>query len=401
MNQNKLKRGQRPINWKNNCPKFYEYYKTNHPDWSDEECEDAARKFNKSRNWQCVEYYQKKYPYKSLEECEELRKIAILNKNKNHPFNIEYYRQRFPDATEDELMEMLSNHAKKNNFQNIEYYRQRFPDATEDELMEMLNSAKNDYLKKLPNNRGEKNPSHRSKTTELERKQRSPKCIEFYEYRFPGLSKEEYEKMVNNHKIYAASKLTPNKHSTKIEYWLAKGYNEKDAREKLSERQQTFTLEQCIEKYGKIKGKAVFEDRQKRWQKSLRENFLKYGDGRSPSSEFAYDIIGDICERLCINRPKKEKYLTDGEGNHYSYDFQLGKKIIEFNGDYWHMNPSMYKVDDIHKTTKKTAREIWDKDHKKQICAEKHGYKILYIWESEYNASRDEVIKKCMNFLIS
>lgn len=370
MNQNKLKRGQRPTNWKNNCPKFYEYYKTNHPDWSDEECKDAVRKFNKSCNWQCVEYYQKKYPYKSLEECEELRKIAILNKNKNHPFNIEYYRQRFPDATEDELMEML-------------------------------NRAKNDYLKKRPDNRGEKNPSHRSKTTELERKQRSPKCIEFYESRFPGLSKEEYEKMVTDHKIYTASKLTPDKHSTKIEYWLAKGYNEKDAREKLSERQQTFTLEYCIEKYGKKKGKAVFEDRQKRWQKSLREHFLKYGDGRSPSSEFAYDIIGDICGRLCINRPRKEKYLTDGEGNHYSYDFQLGKKIIEFNGDYWHMNPLMYKADDIHKTTKKTAQEIWDKDHKKQLCAEKHGYKILYIWESEYNASRDEVIKKCMNFLIS
>ena len=78
--------------------------------------------------------------------------------------------------------------------------------------------------------------------------------------------------------------------------------------------------------------------------------------------------------------------------------FVIIKKIIEFNGDYWHMNPKIYKANDINKTKKLTAQEIWDFDKRKMECAEEHGYKVLYIWESEYNESRSAVIKKCMEF---
>ena len=116
----KLKRGERPKDWKNYCPKFKEYYKFHNPEWNDEKCIMEAKKYNKSINWQCIEFYQKKYPHKSLEECEELRKKAISKKNKNHSFNIEYYRERYPEASEEELQKMLSDHAKSNNFQNID-----------------------------------------------------------------------------------------------------------------------------------------------------------------------------------------------------------------------------------------------------------------------------------------
>lgn len=108
----KLKRGQRPIDWKENCEKFYEYYHKRNPDWTIEQCKEAAKKFNRSINWQCIEFYQKKYPDKTLEECEEMRKQAIAEKNENHSFNIEYYRKRFPNASEEELKQMLID-AKK------------------------------------------------------------------------------------------------------------------------------------------------------------------------------------------------------------------------------------------------------------------------------------------------
>ena len=399
--QKKLKRGQRPEGWKNSCPKFKEYYSTLNPNWSDQECVEAARKYCRSINWQCIEFYTKKYPDKTLEECEKLRKEAIFNKRSNSPQYIEYYQKRFPNATEEEQLEMLNKYTKENNFQSIEYYQKRFPNATEEEQLEMLNNAKKDYLAKRPDNSGENNPAHRSKTSSLERRQRSPKCIEFYQLKYPGLTIEDYENMVNEHKKLTASCLTPEKHSTKIEYWLAKGYAEEEAKIKLSERQRTFDLKYCINKYGEEEGRRVFEERQIKWQKSLRENFLKYGDGRSAGSEFAYSLIGDICKRLCIKRPLKEKYISDKDGNHYSYDFCLNKKFIEFNGDYWHMNPKLYKATDINKTSKKTAQEIWDYDAKKKKCAEDCGYKILYIWESEYIESKEKVIKKCMKFLTS
>ena len=365
-----LKRGQRPADWKNHCPKFKEYYSTQNPEWSEEECIKAAKKYCREINWQCIEFYQKKYPDKTLEECENLRKEAVFNK-------------------------------RCNSQQYIEYYEKRFPDATPEERIEMLNNAKKNYLSKRPNNSGGNNPAHKSKTSELERRQRSPKCIEFYELRYPNLTEKEYIDMVNEHKKLTNSRLTPDKYSTKIEYWTTKGYSVEEAQKKLDEKnkERSFTLEKCIRKYGVEEGTRKFNKRQEKWLKSLYKNFEKYGDGRSCGSEFAYDVISCICDRLYINKPIKEKFMTDEDGSCYSYDFKLNKKLIEFNEDYWHMNPSIYKENDINNTTKKTAKEIWDYDYKKKLCAERHGYKLLYIWESEYKESRDKVIKKCIKFL--
>ena len=390
----KLKRGQRPENWKENCEKFPEYYKKNNPEWSDEQCKDAAKKFNKSHNWQCIEYYIRKHPNKTLEECEIIRKNAIESKNRNHPFSIEYYRERFPDASEKELNEMLSTHAKKNNFQNIEYYRERFPDANEKELNEMLMKAKNDYLAKRPDNSGENNPGHKSKTTDLERRQRSPKCIEFYELRFPGHTQEEYKQMVDDHKKYNTSKLTPEKYSTKIEYWLAKGYTEEEGRIMISKRQRTFTLEYCIEKYGDEKGRDIFNKRQEKWMKSFKnsiKNNIKNGVQSS-------NIADEFFNKLESIVPGGAREVLHGR---YAFDYINNNKIIEFNGDYWHMNPKIYKKDVINKTTGRSAQEIWKRDNEKRKYALGKGYEYYVIWESEYRNDPDAIIKECMEYLKS
>ena len=146
----KLKKGEHPENWRENCKKFAEYYKKRNPEWSGDRCVEEAKKYNRSINWQCVEYYQRLYPKKTVQECEEMRLRAIVKKRENHPFNIEYYRKRYPEASEEELLKMLSD-------------------------------AKRKYAKNRPDNSGVNNPAHHSKTTALERRQRSPKCIEFYQ----------------------------------------------------------------------------------------------------------------------------------------------------------------------------------------------------------------------------
>lgn len=391
----KLKRGQKPANWKEDCKKFSEYYQKRNPSWTSEQCKEAAKKFNRSINWQCVEFYQNKHPDKTLEECEQLRKEAILKKNKNHSFNIEYYRERYPEASKEELQKMLSDHAKSNNFQNIEYYRKRYPDASEEELQKMLNDAKKDYLKKRPDNSGENNPAHHSKTSELERKQRSPKCIEFYQKKYPGLTDEEYINMVKEHKKLTASRLTPEKHSTKIEYWLAKGYNKEEAIEKLSERQRTFTLQKCIDKYGEENGLKRFEDRQNKWQKSLHNTLEKQGYNGIPQSKFANSIINLLIDKLG-DECEKEFLLEK-----FSFDFKYKNKLIEFNGDYWHCNPMIYDDDFIIPTTKQSAKYIWERDSKKRDVAYKNGYEVYTVWESDYNDNMPLVIKKCMEFLTS
>lgn len=64
------------------------------------------------------------------------------------------------------------------------------------------------------------------------------------------------------------------------------------------------------------------------------------------------------------------------------------KIIIEFLGDYWHMNPSMYNTHDIHPKIHKSAQEIQEADEYKKQLFEQIGYSVLYLWESEYKNNK-------------
>lgn len=58
--------------------------------------------------------------------------------------------------------------------------------------------------------------------------------------------------------------------SNNIEWWINKGYSEEEATRLLSERQSTFSKESCIEKYGFIEGIAKWQERQDKWQNTLK-----------------------------------------------------------------------------------------------------------------------------------
>lgn len=57
--------------------------------------------------------------------------------------------------------------------------------------------------------------------------------------------------------------------TNQIGYWLKQGYTEQEAKELLSERQRTFTLKKCIQKYGEERGIEKWKERQKKWQETL------------------------------------------------------------------------------------------------------------------------------------
>lgn len=190
--------------------------------------------------------------------------------------------------------------------------------------------------------------------------------------------------------------------TTQKEYWIKKGYTEEEAIQKVKERQRTFTLEKCVEKYGEELGKQKYKERQEQWKKSLQKNFDIFGDGRSPQSKWARDCINKICVELNIIQPNREKYITDKDTKkHYSYDFCYNKKLIEFNGDYWHCNPLMYNSLYFNKNRNLTAQEIWIFDKNKELCAIKNGYEIISVWESEYNENPEKTINKCIEFIKS
>ena len=63
-----------------------------------------------------------------------------------------------------------------------------------------------------------------------------------------------------------------NKYPTKVEYYTTKGISEDDAKLEISKIQNRFSLDICIDKYGKEEGKIVFTNRQIKWHDTLTKN---------------------------------------------------------------------------------------------------------------------------------
>lgn len=381
--------------------KYPEHYKLKFPNWSNEQCEQAAIKYKKSLNWQCIEYYERLYPEFSHEERLKLKEQAIQNKRENSKTNILYWQKRYPEKTIEELEELRSKEAKSKNKCNLEYWINKYPKKTLEEVKELHNKHYQSWLSHQKGwGSGDNNINSYKKCDQKTRNSRSPKCIEFYQKKYPELSNEQHEQMLKEHITKVNKSLTPDKRTTNIEYYLSKGYEYEEAYIKLKERQTTFTLDKCIDKYGLEEGTLIYSKRQEKWLKSLYKNFQINGDGRSKQSKFALDIITKICSVLHIDIPEKEKYLYDKlHKRAYAYDFTFNNKIIEFNGDYWHCNPNLFSSDYFNSVKQKTANEIWDYDKRKKECAEEYNNKVLIIWEYDYNKNKEQTIQKCIDFL--
>lgn len=252
--------------------------------------------------------------------------------------------------------------------------------------------------------RGEKNPMHRSKTTDEKRKSISPFSPHFYLKRNPELSLDEATAMAKD-KISGHSIVS----WVKKDYWVSKGYTEEESKKIVSEKQSTFSLEKCIEKHGEEKGNLIWSERQKGWKKKVFNDQTHISRGYSKIGE---DFVNSILESLRatgyedvddILHGKDEKFIRTKENKVFKYDltFPKPRKIIEFNGDFWHCNPNLFISDYYNKAKKMTAKEIWDYDTEKKEAAENNGYSIFYVWENEYRNNKFSTIKKCLDFLAS
>lgn len=246
---------------------------------------------------------------------------------------------------------------------------------------------------------------------------------------------KEYQKR-NNRKFLNKKDKNPEKYkhiyTTKIEYWLNKGYTENEAKKKLNERQKTFTLEKCKQRYGKKEGYRIWKERQKRWQETINKKYTKaeqkkwcsftyedykrkYGKEKADiwlKNKFSYGgktyakISKDIFAKLDKIFKNRVFYYAENEktiiinSKNYIVDFYdpQNKKIIEFNGDLWHLNPIIYNKNDKNPINDKKAEDIWKKDEIRINELNKH-YDVLVIWENEFNKNKQNAVNKCINFL--
>jgi hypothetical protein len=282
-------------------------------------------------------------------------------------------------------------------------YKEAFPNSPLYCLSDKENISKNSgqFMKQekwrkwaSDNIRGDKNPMHSLNKSKIERQQASPFSQEFYIKR--GLPLENRAKFIKD-------TLANRESDTRLDYYLKRGYSEDEAIIKLYDRQNTFSLEKCIKKYGEEEGKRIWKERQEKWKAKVFNKDTHISKG---TSKIAENIIQKILKFNINNHKmlydKNEKFIYDKENNcAYKYDLTniTLKKIIEINGIYWHCKPELYSGEFVNKVNKKTAQEIWDFDKRKMDMAKLHGYKFLIIWEDDFIKSPEEIIKECINFI--
>lgn len=69
----------------------------------------------------------------------------------------------------------------------------------------------------------------------------------------------------------------------------------------------------------------------------------------------------------------------------------LKNLAIEFNGDYWHMNPRLYDESYYNSQSQCTAKEKWEYDKLKQEECQSLGIKLIVVWEYDWIHSQDDV----------
>jgi G:T-mismatch repair DNA endonuclease (very short patch repair protein) len=189
-----------------------------------------------------------------------------------------------------------------------------------------------------------------------------------------------------------------------LKYWLRRGYSEESAKEKVKERQSTNLLSRFVSRYGEDVGRAKWEERQLKWQRTLNSKPLAEREEINRKKLSTPNCISKAEQELfnSLSREfpniRQQKYLC-GDSFTCSFDMVLADKLIEYNGTYWHCDPNSYQPDFFNKSKQQTAASIWEYDKRKISLAESKGYTVLVIWEAAWNDNKAQCIEKCKTFL--
>lgn len=179
--------------------------------------------------------------------------------------------------------------------------------------------------------------------------------------------------------------------TTSVQYYINQGMSEEDAKKALKDRQRTFSLEKCIEKYGEEEGIKRFKERQKKWLNSLKR--LGY-------SKISQELFWKIFEKIKVNC----FFATNNNGKYdeehiYEYkvellntyvklDFYIPElnKWIEFDGDYWH--------------GEKRGNQERDKKRETAIFENVPGIQLKRVKERDYKKDPEKIVNECVEWIL-
>lgn len=225
--------------------------------------------------------------------------------------------------------------------------------------------------------RGENNPGYKH----------GGKFSKFSENFVHGYDKEWHKEWAKTHSGFR----NENKElfKTNIEYWQAQTADTEEA-EKLYKEFQIRDLNYFVNKYGEEDGAIRYKQKISRWLTNMpRINYSVVSQELFDSIMKEYNHDGNVYyathDRADMQKYKNKEYRLSVDGSYVMPDFVdvSAKKIIEFDGDYWHSD-----------AVANPQRESLRADKIKN-----EGYDVYHVKEHDYKQDKGKVILECLNFL--
>ena len=200
-----------------------------------------------------------------------------------------------------------------------------------------------------------------------------------------GWTKEQYDEYNKNRAV--TKKLCIKKHGTNKGLKIYNNYCKKQVYAGTS-------IEYFKDKYGEIEGILKYKEICKKKASFNPNTHLLH------SSKMATELFDKLTDRindldLCdiyYNTKNNKEYFIKIKNTYYLYDYVIPsiRLCIEFNGNYWHMNPEMYDKHD--KCIGKTAEQIWKQDAEKIKAIKQRNFDVIIVWEKDYINNKDKTL---------
>lgn len=178
---------------------------------------------------------------------------------------------------------------------------------------------------------------------------------------------------------------------TNIEYWITECNGNVEKAQEMYLNFQVRDLSYFVDKYGEEEGTIRHQQKIDRWAKSMPNfNYSMVSQELFDRIMKSYinadsDIYYATYHRDDMKRYENKEYRLKTKTSYVMPDFiDLSKKrIIEFDGDYWHSEA-------------KVNPERERKRHEQIVSA---GFEVMYVREQDYKKDKDKVIDECLQFL--
>lgn len=193
--------------------------------------------------------------------------------------------------------------------------------------------------------------------------------------------------------------------NTSLQYYLNQGLTVNEATTAQSNRQRTFSLSKCIEKYGNEEGTNRWQERQNKWQETLnskpedertRIKIAKISNGAfvsNESTQFFKPIVDELAGQFVVHIGATEYYINYNS-KFWKYDFCIPelKLIIEYNGTHVHPR-SDFDDNWTHAFTRETKTERMTHDLMKHNAAVAKGFEVLYVWSDRDITQQQDMVR--------